>query len=69
MAKSYMARFIMEVAPPRIVSVKRKRVTKMLDTIVEEDKEVGIFDISSSFYSKHHQRCSNSSNLGSSLTS
>ena len=66
MAKLHMMRFILEVAPPRIVSVTTRRVTKMLDTIAEEDREVGIFDTSSSFGSRHHH-CSISSNLTSSL--
>ena len=56
----------MEVAPPRIVSVTGRRVTEMLDTIVEEDKEAGIFDASSSFAS-HNHHYSNSSNLTSLL--
>jgi len=42
------ARLVMEVAPPRLVSVTRRRVTKMLETIAEEEKEVGAFDIRSS---------------------
>ena len=66
MAKLHMMRFILEVAPPRIVSVTTRRVTKMLDTIAEEDREVGIFDTSSSFGSRHHH-CIISSNLTSSL--
>ncbi|KAM7257190.1 hypothetical protein ACFE04_012931 [Oxalis oulophora] len=37
MANSGMARFVMEVAPPQIVSVMRHRTFKMLDTINEED--------------------------------
>ncbi|KAF5738330.1 hypothetical protein HS088_TW13G01226 [Tripterygium wilfordii] len=41
MATSRIARFITEVAPPQYVSVMRSRASKMLDTINEEDRDVG----------------------------
>ncbi|KAF5738331.1 hypothetical protein HS088_TW13G01227 [Tripterygium wilfordii] len=41
MATSRIARFITEVAPPQYVSVMRCRASKMLDTINEEDRDVG----------------------------
>nr|GMD09691.1 uncharacterized protein LOC111412245 [Ipomoea batatas] len=34
-----MARFIMEVAPPQVVTVMRHRTSKMLDTISEEERD------------------------------
>lgn len=37
MANVRVARFITEVAPPKLVSVMRRRGSKMLDTIHEED--------------------------------
>lgn len=58
MVKLYTAaRLVMEVAPPRLISVARRRVIKMLDTIAEEDKEVGAFDIRSSS-SQYRHSCS-----------
>ncbi|CAK9321225.1 unnamed protein product [Citrullus colocynthis] len=39
MANSRIARFITEVAPPQIISVMRRRTSKVLDTISEEEKE------------------------------
>ncbi|XXG68319.1 hypothetical protein AAC387_Pa06g1432 [Persea americana] len=41
MASSCISRFITEVAPPQIVCVMRQRVYKILDTIVEEERDVG----------------------------
>lgn len=35
-----MARFVSEVAPPQFVSLMRRRTTKMLDTISEDEREV-----------------------------
>ncbi|CAI9292917.1 unnamed protein product [Lactuca saligna] len=40
MASSRMARFVSEVAPPQFVSLMRRRTTKMLDTISEDEREV-----------------------------
>ncbi|CAL1403062.1 unnamed protein product [Linum trigynum] len=43
MANSHIAKFITEVAPPRYVSVMRRRASsKMLDTISEEDRDFTI---------------------------
>ncbi|PRQ29508.1 hypothetical protein RchiOBHm_Chr5g0014631 [Rosa chinensis] len=39
MANARLARFITEAAPPQIVSVMRRRTSKVLDTITEEDRE------------------------------
>ncbi|GMH27702.1 hypothetical protein Nepgr_029545 [Nepenthes gracilis] len=39
MASSRMARFATEVAPPQFVGVVRRRASKMLDTIHEEERE------------------------------
>ncbi|KAJ0230351.1 hypothetical protein HA466_0308550 [Hirschfeldia incana] len=41
MATSRLARFITEVAPPQFVTVMRRRTAKVLDTIKEEEREVG----------------------------
>ncbi|CAN6872272.1 unnamed protein product [Brassica oleracea] len=41
MATSRLARFITEVAPPQVVTVMRRRTAKVLDTIKEEEREVG----------------------------
>lgn len=34
----------MEVAPPQYVSVMRRRTTKMMETISEEDREISLND-------------------------
>ncbi|CAF2044710.1 uncharacterized protein LOC103840420 [Brassica rapa] len=55
MATSRLARFITEVAPPQFVTVMRRRTAKVLDTIKEEEREVGTTDhsiFSSSLTSK-----------------
>ncbi|KAK7257081.1 hypothetical protein RIF29_30796 [Crotalaria pallida] len=40
MARLQMARVVMtEVAPPRFISVTRRRMKKMLDTIAEEEND------------------------------
>lgn len=44
MANSRITRFVMEVAPPQFVTVMRHRTVKMLDTINEEEKDVGAKD-------------------------
>ncbi|OIS97257.1 hypothetical protein A4A49_41882 [Nicotiana attenuata] len=41
MANARIARFVTEVAPPKFVNVMRHRASKMLDTINEEEREVG----------------------------
>ncbi|KAF8030975.1 hypothetical protein BT93_D0229 [Corymbia citriodora subsp. variegata] len=41
MANSRIARFVMEAAPPQFVSVIRHRTSQMLDTISEEERDVG----------------------------
>ncbi|KAF5736348.1 hypothetical protein HS088_TW14G00490 [Tripterygium wilfordii] len=43
MATSRIARFITEVAPPQYVTVMRSRASKVLDTINEEDRDVGTY--------------------------
>ncbi|KFK44845.1 hypothetical protein AALP_AA1G310000 [Arabis alpina] len=48
MASSRLARFITEVAPPQFVTVMRRRTTKVLDTIKEEEREIGTDSIFSS---------------------
>ncbi|KVH89398.1 hypothetical protein Ccrd_008608 [Cynara cardunculus var. scolymus] len=42
MASSRIARFVSEVAPPQFVSLMRHRMTKMLDTISEDEREVSL---------------------------
>ncbi|WJX52956.1 hypothetical protein P8452_39013 [Trifolium repens] len=44
MANSRIARFFMEVAPPQYVSVMRRRTSKMMETIAEEDREISSID-------------------------
>ncbi|KAE9601082.1 hypothetical protein Lal_00023922 [Lupinus albus] len=44
MANSRIARLFMEVAPPQYVSVMRRRTSKMLDTIKEEEREINSND-------------------------
>ncbi|KAG7034740.1 hypothetical protein SDJN02_04470, partial [Cucurbita argyrosperma subsp. argyrosperma] len=39
MANSRIARFVTEVAPPQIISVMRRRTSKVLDTISEEERD------------------------------
>ncbi|KAL4627634.1 hypothetical protein ACB092_05G179200 [Castanea dentata] len=39
MANSRIARFVSEVAPPQYISVIRRRTSKMLDTIKEEERD------------------------------
>ncbi|CAN8290656.1 unnamed protein product [Cochlearia groenlandica] len=48
MASSRFARFITEVAPPQFVTVMRRRTAKILDTIKEEEREVGTDSLFSS---------------------
>ncbi|KAI8001670.1 hypothetical protein LOK49_LG09G01279 [Camellia lanceoleosa] len=44
MANVRIARFVTEVAPPQFVSVMRHRASKMLDTINEEERDIGSND-------------------------
>ncbi|KAF5944060.1 hypothetical protein HYC85_018137 [Camellia sinensis] len=44
MANARIARFVTEVAPPQFVSVMRHRASKMLDTINEEERDIGSND-------------------------
>ncbi|KAJ4848873.1 hypothetical protein Tsubulata_042835 [Turnera subulata] len=44
MANSRIAKFILEVAPPQYINVMRHRTSKMMDTIVEDDREVSAND-------------------------
>ncbi|KAF3449974.1 hypothetical protein FNV43_RR06639 [Rhamnella rubrinervis] len=39
MANARIARFITEAAPPQFVSVMRRRTSKVLDTINEEERD------------------------------
>ncbi|KAI8005886.1 hypothetical protein LOK49_LG07G02911 [Camellia lanceoleosa] len=39
MAKERKARFVTEVAPPKLISVTKRPLTKMLDTIAEEERD------------------------------
>ncbi|KAJ7948877.1 hypothetical protein O6P43_029299 [Quillaja saponaria] len=39
MANFQVARLITEVAPPRVISVAKRRSTKILDTIAEEEND------------------------------
>ncbi|KAL5977430.1 hypothetical protein ACLOJK_021776 [Asimina triloba] len=39
MAGSWVSRFVAEAAPPQFVCVMRRRVSKILDTIIEEERE------------------------------
>ncbi|KAG7598724.1 hypothetical protein ISN44_As06g029570 [Arabidopsis suecica] len=61
MASARLARFITEVAPPQFVTVMRRRTAKVLDTIKEEEREVGTDSIFSSSL--------NSKNISSPFTS
>ncbi|CAJ2629254.1 unnamed protein product [Trifolium pratense] len=45
MANSRIARFFVEVAPPQYVTVMRRRTSKMMETITEEDhREISSID-------------------------
>ncbi|KAK6917147.1 hypothetical protein RJ641_017898 [Dillenia turbinata] len=44
MANARIAKFITEVAPPQFISVVRRRASKMLDTINEEERDVTTSD-------------------------
>ncbi|KAF9672517.1 hypothetical protein SADUNF_Sadunf11G0050500 [Salix dunnii] len=44
MASSRIAKFITEAAPPQYISVMRRRTSKMLDTISEEDRDAAASD-------------------------
>nr|GFC39967.1 hypothetical protein [Tanacetum cinerariifolium] len=59
-----MARFVSEVAPPQFVSLMRRRRTKMLDTISEDEREFSINDQSSSlaYSAPSHQATTSSAN-------
>ncbi|CAH2034470.1 unnamed protein product [Thlaspi arvense] len=72
MASSRFARFITEVAPPQFVTVMRRRTAKVLDTIKEEEREIGTADSifsSSNFNSKISPfTCSSSSSVSASVS-
>ncbi|CAK8578355.1 unnamed protein product [Lathyrus sativus] len=61
MANSRIARFFMEVAPPQYVSVMRRRTTKMMETITEEDREISLNDSVISASSPSASACASSS--------
>nr|DAD33912.1 TPA_asm: hypothetical protein HUJ06_012763 [Nelumbo nucifera] len=42
MASPRVARFVTEVAPPQVVCIMRKRTKKVLDTIVEEERDASV---------------------------
>ncbi|KAG6594447.1 hypothetical protein SDJN03_11000, partial [Cucurbita argyrosperma subsp. sororia] len=44
MANSRIARFVTEVAPPQIISVMRRRTSKVLDTISEEERDCSKYE-------------------------
>ncbi|WOH12062.1 hypothetical protein DCAR_0831561 [Daucus carota subsp. sativus] len=53
MATSLMARYVSEVAPPLFVnSIRRHCMSKVLDTIHEDEKELSSLGDSFSFYVK-----------------
>ncbi|WOH12063.1 hypothetical protein DCAR_0831562 [Daucus carota subsp. sativus] len=53
MATSLMARYVSEMAPPRFVtSMRRHCMSKVLDTIHEDEKEFSSLGDSFSFYVK-----------------
>ncbi|CAH1448637.1 unnamed protein product [Lactuca virosa] len=61
MASSRMARFVSEVAPPQFVSLMRRRTTKMLDTISEDEREVCMHEREAKIASVHSSFSSSSS--------
>ncbi|CAK8578353.1 unnamed protein product [Lathyrus sativus] len=61
MANSRIARFFMEVAPPQYVSVMRRRTSKMMETITEEDREISLNDSVISVSSPSASACASSS--------
>ncbi|CAK8578351.1 unnamed protein product [Lathyrus sativus] len=42
MANSRIAKFFMEVAPPQYTTVMRRRTSKMMETITEDDREISL---------------------------
>ncbi|CAK8578350.1 unnamed protein product [Lathyrus sativus] len=44
MANSRIAKFFMEVAPPQYVTVMRRRTSKVMETITEDDREISFYD-------------------------
>ncbi|PWA54018.1 hypothetical protein CTI12_AA439790 [Artemisia annua] len=62
MASSRMARFVSEVAPPQFVSLMRRRRTKMLDTISEDEREFSMNESSSQAYSAPSHQATSSAN-------
>ena len=54
MAKLQIARVMTEVAPPRFVSVTRRRLKKILDTIAEEETDF----VSDKCFSSKNSGCS-----------
>ena len=67
MANSRIARFVTEVAPPQFVNVMRHRASKMLDTINEDEREIGASD-SLSLYSMSSSPSSNYASVSSSAS-
>ncbi|KAL5054934.1 hypothetical protein RYX36_035616 [Vicia faba] len=45
MANSRIAKFFMEVAPSQYVTVMRRRTSKMMETITEDEREISLNDI------------------------
>ncbi|KAK9267735.1 hypothetical protein L1049_010168 [Liquidambar formosana] len=64
MASSRIARFTTEVAPPQFISVMRRRATKMMETINEEERDVSAND----YLSLSSKGLSSSSSSASSST-
>lgn len=65
MASSRMARFVSEVAPPQFVSLMRRRRTKILDTISEDEREFSMNESSSSqaYSAPSHQATSSTNSV------
>ncbi|KAM3295282.1 hypothetical protein ACQJBY_037896 [Aegilops geniculata] len=56
------ARFVTEVAPPQLVSVvRRRKVPRSLDTIVEDDREVQ--QLAYGDYHHHHQATASAASM------
>nr|GFB09431.1 hypothetical protein [Tanacetum cinerariifolium] len=60
-----MARFVSEVAPPQFVSLMRRRRTKMLDTISEDEREFSMNESSSvaNYSAPSHQATSSANSV------
>ncbi|KAG5524811.1 hypothetical protein RHGRI_031468 [Rhododendron griersonianum] len=67
MANARIARFVTEVAPPKLVCVMRQRASKVLDTINEEERDISSNDsLSSTPKSSSSSSCSTPTSASSS---